>query len=136
MSSAPTVDSYDFSNGIEGVDLDAFAESLKRTGGVILRNIATPEELAQMEKDVRPHINADKPWTGSFFPAETRRVTGLITKSPTFVKTVIMNPVLQAISDRFLTSYHTGHLQDEFVDCVSKPQLQNTSQSPILLYDA
>ena len=40
-----------------------------------------------------------------------------------------MNPVYQATSDKFLTSYHTGHLGHEFVDCVSKPQLMNTSKS-------
>lgn len=65
----PSVDVYDFT---KEVDLDALAESLKRTGGIILKNVATPEDLAQMEKDVRPHIVGDKVWTGSFFPAQTR----------------------------------------------------------------
>ncbi|KAK4704253.1 hypothetical protein P7C70_g1956, partial [Phenoliferia sp. Uapishka_3] len=108
------------------VDLEALATALKRDGGIILRKIATADDLAQMEKDVRPFIEKDAPWTGSFFPAETRRVTGLITKSPRFVEKVIMNPVYQATCDKFLSSYHTGHLGSEFIECVSKPQLQNT----------
>ncbi|KAK4701590.1 hypothetical protein P7C70_g4636, partial [Phenoliferia sp. Uapishka_3] len=123
ITKIPQVDSYDYAGE---VDLEALATSLKRAGGVILRNVANAEDLAAMEKDVRPHIEGDKVWTGSFFPAQTRRVTGLVSKSPKFVEKVIMNPVYQATCDKFLTSYHTGHLGSEFVDCVSKPQLMNT----------
>ncbi|KAL8280676.1 hypothetical protein RQP46_006999 [Phenoliferia psychrophenolica] len=117
------VDSYDFS---KEVDLEALATSIKRTGGVICKNVCNPADLAAMEADVRPFIVADKPWTGSFFPAETRRVTGLVTKSPTFVEKVLMNPTYQAMADKFLTSHTTGHLGSEFVECESKPQLMNT----------
>lgn len=70
MAASP-IDSYDFAGE---VDLEALFLSLKRTGGIILKNIATKEDLAQLEKDVRPHIEADKAWTGSFFPAQTRCV--------------------------------------------------------------
>lgn len=125
-SAAPAIPTFDFAHL---VDLEAVALGLKRVGGIVLKNVASASDLAQMEQDVRPHIVGDKAWTGSFFPAQTRRVTGLVTKSRTFTDKVIMNPVYQRICDKFLTSYHDGHLGKEFVPCVSKPQLQNTSQS-------
>lgn len=119
----PTIPTFDFA---APVDTAAVCAALKQTGGIVLRHVAGPAALAQMERDVRPHIAGDKAWTGSFFPAQTRRVTGLVTKSPTFTETVLMNPVYQAVCNTFLTLYHTGHLGKEFVDCESKPQLQNT----------
>ena len=150
---APQLDSYDFATE---VDLEALFTSLKCTGGVILKNVASKDDLAQLELDVRPHIEADKAWTGSFFPAQTRcvrssgsrssrkadlpaigsRVTGLVSKSRTFVDKVIMNPVYQATAAKFLTSYHTAHLGSEFVECVSKPQLMNTSASFLMIVES
>ena len=70
MSPKPTVDVYDFA---QKVDLDALAESLKRAGGIILRNIATPEEVAQMDQDIRPFIEQDSiSEESTLFPPTTR----------------------------------------------------------------
>ena len=55
-------------------DIDAMCESLKVYGGIILKNVADKPALEQMIKDFRPHIDGDKPWEGSFFPAQTRYV--------------------------------------------------------------
>ncbi|KAI9741785.1 MAG: hypothetical protein M1834_000171 [Cirrosporium novae-zelandiae] len=51
---------------------------LKVAGGVIIRNMFTQDELDQMEKDLRPHLDRDIPWKGDFFPPETRRAFGLV----------------------------------------------------------
>jgi hypothetical protein len=40
---------------------EELVEAIKVAGGVIVRNLLTQEELDQMEKDVRPHLDKDVP---------------------------------------------------------------------------
>lgn len=58
-------------------------ESLTRVGGVIIRGVVPQAKLDLIKRDVRPHLEADAPWEGDFFPPETRRAMGLAGKSPT-----------------------------------------------------
>lgn len=100
--------------------------AIKLSGGCIIKNILTPKENKQIEHDMRPHIEADKPWPGSFFPPQTRRVTGLVGKSDTFMHKILLNPLYQGVCQAFLKEeswYWTGN---EKVPSVSHPQLHNT----------
>ncbi|KAH8696545.1 hypothetical protein BGW36DRAFT_297726, partial [Talaromyces proteolyticus] len=63
-----------------------FAElvsALQVSGRVIVRNILTPEEIRQVESDVRPWLDQNRLWDGDLFPPETRRAFGLVRKSKT-----------------------------------------------------
>jgi hypothetical protein len=46
------------------VTVDELVDALKIAGGVIVRNLLTKEELDQIEADVRPWLEKDKPWEG------------------------------------------------------------------------
>jgi hypothetical protein len=39
-------------------------KSLKISGGCIIRNLVTKGQLNEIEKDVRPHLDAAEPWNG------------------------------------------------------------------------
>jgi hypothetical protein len=41
---------------------DDVVEGLKRVGGVVVRGVVSQESLQQMEKDIRPALEADEPW--------------------------------------------------------------------------
>ncbi|EED21074.1 phytanoyl-CoA dioxygenase family protein [Talaromyces stipitatus ATCC 10500] len=104
----------------------AVINALIKDGGVIIRNLLSQEVLDQIEKDVRPYIEADKPWKGDFFPPETRRVCGLAGKSPTFMKNIVVAPLYQAVCDALLTSTYHSYYGKTLEKSISKPQLNNT----------
>jgi hypothetical protein len=107
---------------------DEIVAGLREVGGVIVRGILSKESLTQIEKDIRPHLEADTPWEADdgFFPPSTRRAFGLVGKSRTAALELIGNELYQAVCDQFLTSKaykwfgHASELN------VSKPQVNNT----------
>jgi hypothetical protein len=84
------VDEFDSTGSLKA---DRVVASLIQNGGCILRGLLPNEEtLATIEHNVRPYIEADRPWQGvDFFPPETRRVTGLVGKSSTFTENIPAN---------------------------------------------
>jgi hypothetical protein len=46
------------------VVVSELVDALKVAGGVIVRNLLTKEEVDQLEADVRPWLDKDKPWEG------------------------------------------------------------------------
>ncbi|KAJ5726586.1 phytanoyl-CoA dioxygenase family protein [Penicillium malachiteum] len=95
-------------------------KALIQEGGAVFRG------LLQIEYDVRPFINLDKPWTGDFFPPETRRVCGLAGKSRTFMDLVVGNALYQDVCSILLTSTHCSYYGQKREESVSHPQLNNT----------
>ncbi|KAG0649655.1 Dioxygenase himG [Hyphodiscus hymeniophilus] len=101
-------------------------KSLIKNGGCVIRGIVSPDHIAEITRDVRPHILKDQPWEGEFFPPETRRVTGLVEKSPRFTKSVLGNSLYQTVSNTLLTSTHKHYLGQKLEVSVSPPQVNNT----------
>ncbi|KAL9074149.1 MAG: hypothetical protein Q9157_004497 [Trypethelium eluteriae] len=80
------------------VSVDEVVDALKVAGGVIVRNILTEKELGEIEADVRPWLDEDKPWE------ETRRAFGMIGKSNTFALRIVGHPLWLGVTDALLTS--------------------------------
>jgi len=121
-SKAAVVESFDANT----VSSETLIESIVRNGGVILRGVVNKEDLAAIEADVRPYIMKDQPWKGEFFPPETRRVTGLVQKSPTFTERIPGNPLYRSICTALLSSTHESWLGQKLETSVSSPQINNT----------
>ena len=66
----------------------AVVQSLIRNGGCFLRGLIDQESINAMLQDVQPHLDADVPWEGEFFPKETRR---------TQVRRTVKEPMLRPI---------------------------------------
>lgn len=121
--SVPEVQSFD----AQTVTTNEVVNALILAGGCIIRNLVSKDDLAQIEKDTRPYINADKPWSmDDFFPPETRRVTGLFNKSRTFIEAIPANKLYQSIADVLLTDTIYDYCGQRLETFVSKPQLNNT----------
>lgn len=102
-------------------------EGIKKAGGCIVRQIVPVESLSQMEKDIRPHLEADLPWEAdTFFPPTTKRAFGLIGKSQAFALHVIGNELYQAVCDAFLTTKCYPYFGNRNIPNVSRPQVNNT----------
>lgn len=101
--------------------------ALKLSSRVIVRNLLTLSELSQIESDVRPWLDKDKPWDGTFFPPETRRAVGLLGKSKTFAVKIVGNGLWLEVVDALLTSeMKVNWVGDKIESSVGKPQLNNT----------
>jgi hypothetical protein len=102
------------------------AESLRKAGGIIIKNFTSIKDVHQMEKELRPFLDRDLAWKGSFFPKETRRCHNLVTNSPTFADKGTMNSLYQAMTNEFMTTsnwFWKGHRK---IKATSNPQLMNT----------
>lgn len=104
--------------------------ALKLAGGVIVRGILPKTAIAQIETDLRPHLEADTPWEAStFFPPSTRRAFGLAGKSYTAATELVGCPLYQEVCRQFLTSkayrwYGTPSETSQLN--ISPPQVNNT----------
>lgn len=102
-------------------------QGLIRSGGCILRNAASLEELAAIEADTRPWIDKDLEWKGDeSFPRETRRVCGLATKSKAYMEVVVANKLYQDVCNILLSSTFKMWKGDELMTSTAAPQLNNT----------
>lgn len=62
------VDEFDHSSAT----VEQIEESLKRTGGCVVRNFISTSEADALAETVKPFLEGDEPWEGDFFPKETR----------------------------------------------------------------
>ncbi|BEI84449.1 hypothetical protein CcaverHIS002_0410530 [Cutaneotrichosporon cavernicola] len=82
---------------------------IAKMGAVVLKGLLSKEEVDQMNKDFKPHLDALGPagnkeqWDGSFFPNTSKKVPGLLAKSETYVNSMLLNPVLNGLADHALT---------------------------------
>jgi hypothetical protein len=60
-SSLPEVKEFDAATAT----VEELVDALKVAGGVVVRNMLTKAEIDQIETDVRPWLEKDKPWEGT-----------------------------------------------------------------------
>ncbi|KAF2096461.1 phytanoyl-CoA dioxygenase [Rhizodiscina lignyota] len=120
-----------YPHGVQRVTRDTPVEDifwlLKRDGGVVVTNFLDRATVEQTNSEIAHRLEADKPWSGSFFPGETRRATAMNTYAPTFTKTQLMDPIYQAVVRHFLTTTNTFWWGNEQKKSVSLPQISATT---------
>lgn len=98
-------------------------KAICRDGGVIVRGFASKTTLESLEKEIRPHLDADEGYEGDFFSKETRKANGLAGKSTTFCHDLLSNPLWQGVYDKMLTVTTGAWNGSDLKICTSKPQL-------------
>ncbi|KAJ9271222.1 hypothetical protein DTO212C5_2572 [Paecilomyces variotii] len=93
-------------------DLDKVISTIEQDGGVILTGFTTPEVVAQVNSEVEPYLNNDKPWKGKLFPPETRRCTRLLGRSNTARREWVGSDRLFDILNHFLSKTTTIFYDD------------------------
>lgn len=108
----PTVAKLDFKSYRKESELITdIAESLKTSGGCIVRGMYRQSTLDALELEMRPHIEASKKADqkrDDFVPSSTRMVTGLLSKSRTYALSVAGNGLWHRVCEQFLTSNLTN----------------------------
>lgn len=98
---------------------------LERDGGVIVKNLISKEAAVQIRVDLKPYFDADEGDASGFFPKTTRRAIGLLGISDNCVD-LALNPLLQGVATRMLTSEFSHWVGQERSTVVSRPQISST----------
>lgn len=123
LHSVPDIETFD----AHSYNLEDVIKAMIVGGGAIIKNVLSPEDLIKAENEVRPYLDQDVAFQGGFFPEQTRRVHGLVGKSPTVTMKIIGNELYQKVSDHFLTDTYTCWNGTRKDTMVSKPQLNCTN---------
>lgn len=116
-------------------------EAIKRDGAVIVKNFTSQEKVDQVNAEVRPHLDADKPWKvsvnpevgkvdastyqvyfqGALFAPEVRRCNRLVARSKTFRDTWLVDPLVTEVTEHFLNKTTSCWYDDQKHTYTSKP---------------
>lgn len=87
---------------------DAVVAALREIGAVIVEDLVPPADLAVLTAELQAHVDAADPDMQHInrhlqtFYRGVRNVTGLVTKSPTFVDAVLLHPLLLTAADAII----------------------------------
>ena len=85
----------------QSASVDDILPVLQRDGVVVIRNIATPETMDRLLADIGPALEHEEPGGGEFFGYRSKRLGGLVGRSPVFSE-LIVNPLLLGLADAIL----------------------------------
>jgi hypothetical protein len=106
MTNPPALITIDASDPLEKI-----YEIIARDGGVIVRDLLSPELLAETMEAIESHFKAKGTYTSKathnelgadFFPEGSMRVYALLAKMPDQVSKILRLPIWQGIMGRFL----------------------------------
>lgn len=81
--------------------IDDIADAVVRDGAVILKNVLTPEHLAQVNAELKPYVSATSAGQDAFGGFKTTRTGAVMARSPSAGK-LALNPTVRALTDRVL----------------------------------
>ncbi|GAA5908772.1 hypothetical protein JCM6882_008203 [Rhodosporidiobolus microsporus] len=74
---------------------------LKLRGGIVVKGLVSEDDCKKVHADLKPYleeVGKRSKWEGSFFPSTTHKIAGLITKSPAYAHTMLVNPTILQIA--------------------------------------
>ncbi|CDK24884.1 unnamed protein product [Kuraishia capsulata CBS 1993] len=110
----------------EPATAEKIIEKIEIYGGCIVKNYLPEEVVDAIYADAKPYLDQDFSWDGSFFPAETRRVSGMCVKSKTCAEKFLSHELNIAVSEAFLGRENASWVGDQIVEGYSPPQHNST----------
>ncbi|MDG2025527.1 MAG: phytanoyl-CoA dioxygenase family protein [Acidimicrobiales bacterium] len=91
-------------------DPDEITARLTENGAVIIEDFLAPEAVAAINAELGPVVDADDPTTrefinpfiADFFGTKVKHVTGLASRSTTFIDDVLLHPIYEQTCERIL----------------------------------
>ncbi|VUC29728.1 unnamed protein product [Clonostachys rosea] len=87
--------------------LDDMIREVHKEGGIIIKGYLTPEQVAEFNTDIEPHIASTRAGTTNtneaipdFHGSNTKRLTNLVMKSKLFRDLILNDPLAHSIADR------------------------------------
>jgi hypothetical protein len=88
--------------------LPVINEILERDGCVVIEEVIKPEEVRAVAAELAPHFEAAPNCAGDFYGYVTKRLSGLIAKSPT-CRSMAIDPAVLGVMDHFLLKGCRGY---------------------------
>lgn len=110
----------------EPITAEKVTKKLEIYGGCIVKNYLPKEDCDKILSDMRPHLDADKPWNGGFFPPETRRACRTCIKSKTAAEKLLAHPLNVEVSTNFLAKKNYFVVGDRITSGFSPIQHNST----------
>ncbi|KZF19831.1 phytanoyl-CoA dioxygenase family protein [Xylona heveae TC161] len=87
---------------IDRSNVSAIIQAIIQDGCCIVKNFTDAETVSVVNEEVRPYIEADKPWKGDLFPPETRRCANLVGRSKTVREKWFVDPLIRTLLSKFV----------------------------------
>ncbi|RAL03203.1 phytanoyl-CoA dioxygenase family protein [Aspergillus ibericus CBS 121593] len=87
---------------IDRADKAAIIQAIIADGCCIIQNFTEVETVKQVNSEVQPYLDADKPWKGDLFPPETRRCANLAGRSQTARERWLIDPLIRSLTAHFV----------------------------------
>jgi len=89
-------------------EANVILEILHRDGGVIIDNLISQDEIAQLQSEISPLLEKTDTGKNFFHGTQTRRVGALMARSPACRK-LALNPLLNEACKKYLEPYCSGY---------------------------
>ena len=112
--------------------LASIAESIRRDGGAVIRNLVDTATVNRLLGEIEPHLEARAAGfrgfgEDGFYGSNTKRMQGLAARSRTFVDDILLHPVLLGLADEILLphcgDYWMSQAETIFIGPGSKAQV-------------
>ncbi|GKZ37390.1 hypothetical protein AbraIFM66950_008913 [Aspergillus brasiliensis] len=87
---------------IDRADTEAIIQAIIQDGCCIIKDFTDAATIKQVNEEVQPYLDADKPWKGDLFPPETRRCANLAGRSKTAREHWLVDPLIRTLTARFV----------------------------------
>ncbi|OJZ90001.1 hypothetical protein ASPFODRAFT_183648 [Aspergillus luchuensis CBS 106.47] len=87
---------------IDRADVEAIIQAIIKDGCCIIKDFTDAATIKQVNEEVQPYLDADKPWKGDLFPPETRRCANLAGRSKITRENWLVDPLIRALTARFV----------------------------------
>ncbi len=87
-----------------GSSTDAILNVLRRDGALIVTGVLSTDDLAQLNGEIAPYVDATEDGKDSFTGAHTTRTGGLVARSEK-CRELVMHPMITAAANEFLKPY-------------------------------
>jgi hypothetical protein len=109
----------------DGTPMDIVFEALYRDGAVKIKNLISPESIAAIQADLKPHFESTFNSGLNVFAKETKTVCGLAGKSPAAVKAILQHETVKKTIKDVLETKTASWWGDARNECVSPPLLSS-----------
>ncbi|KAK2804524.1 hypothetical protein FQN50_006599 [Emmonsiellopsis sp. PD_5] len=102
---------------IDRSDASSIIRAIIQDGCCIIKNFTDGETVKKANEEIRPYLEADRPWKGDLFPPETRRCGNLVGRSQVAREKWVVDPLIQNITSHFVdktTSNYYGEVKHTY----------------------
>ncbi len=85
----------------QAANIEDINRILEADGCIVIENVISKDAVQKIKEDLHPHFHKTSACQGDFYGYQTKRLSGLITKSVT-CQDLSVHPIILSVMDQFL----------------------------------